>query len=206
MTVSAGMPEAARARSHWRVVFGVGLLVAALGVVALGNLVASTVVTTVIVGFALLVAGAVQLAGAIAATSGAGGRIVAAVLGLVYVAAGFNMITEPLRSAVALAIVISILIMAGGAARMIGAMTGAEGSSILAFVVGFVDVLLGFWLFSGIPVTGIAIGFFVGLDLLMAGIAWMLLGWGVRSPADADPGTPGSPMPPTAPTSPASDG
>ena len=44
-----------------------------------------------------------------------------------------------------------------------------------------INVLLGLWLWSGIPVSGIAIGFFVGFELLLAGIVWIMGGWMSRS-------------------------
>jgi uncharacterized membrane protein HdeD (DUF308 family) len=47
--------------------------------------------------------------------------------------------------------------------------------------VGVINLLLGLWLWSGIPVSGVAIGFFVGFELVLAGIVWIMGGWMARS-------------------------
>jgi uncharacterized membrane protein HdeD (DUF308 family) len=174
------MPDANTIRGGWKVLFVLGAIFAILGLVALGHLVAATVVTTVILGFVLLVAGGVQLAGAISGPGGTGARILGFVLAVIYLLVGFDLITDPLKGAVTVAFVIGIAMMIGGAIRVVGAITTNDGHKVLGFVTGFIDILLGFWLFSGIPFTGIAIGFFLGIDLLMAGITWMLLGWQLR--------------------------
>ena len=44
-------------------------------------------------------------------------------------------------------------------------------------VLGIINILLGFWIWSGIPVSGIVIGVFVGLQLLIAGMAWIIAGF-----------------------------
>ena len=45
-------------------------------------------------------------------------------------------------------------------------------------------IILGGWLWSGIPMSGVAIGFFVGLQLLIAGVVWIALGLMARSTHD----------------------
>ena len=50
-------------------------------------------------------------------------------------------------------------------------------------ILGGITILLGIWFWTGIPYTGLAIGFFVGFGLLMAGFSWIALGWAVRSVA-----------------------
>ena len=52
---------------------------------------------------------------------------------------------------------------------------------LLVGFVGVINLLLGLWLWSGIPVSGVAIGFFVGFELVLAGIVWIMGGWMSRS-------------------------
>ena len=52
-------------------------------------------------------------------------------------------------------------------------------------VAAIISLLLGVWLITGIPYTGVAIGLFVGIELLMAGIIWIVVAWSARSVVDA---------------------
>ena len=56
-------------------------------------------------------------------------------------------------------------------------------------LLGVLNILLGIWLWTGIPLSGIAIGIFVGLQLLVAGMAWIIAGFmggsGSEQPAAA---------------------
>ncbi len=45
------------------------------------------------------------------------------------------------------------------------------------------NILLGLWLWSGIPVSGLAIGLFVGIDMILAGLTWMVMAIGARRAA-----------------------
>ncbi len=44
-------------------------------------------------------------------------------------------------------------------------------------VLGIINILLGFWIWTGIPVSGVVIGVFVGIQLLIAGMAWIIAGF-----------------------------
>jgi uncharacterized membrane protein HdeD (DUF308 family) len=65
------------------------------------------------------------------------------------------------------------------------AVTQRGGSSFWMAVLGIVNILLGIWLFTGIPASGLAIGFYVGVMLLVAGVTWISLGLGTRRIHDA---------------------
>jgi len=177
----AGVPDAAALRGRWKWFFAIGLAFTVLGVIALGNLIATTLITTLIVGMLLLVAGVVQVFGVFASGGSAGSKILGLLLGILYVLVGFDILANPIGGAITLTIVVAIYLIAGGLLRVISAFTGAGGGHrILLLVTGVVNVLLGIWLWSGIPVSGLAIGLFVGIDLVMAGVTWMVMAWAVR--------------------------
>ena len=52
--------------------------------------------------------------------------------------------------------------------------------TFLLLLTGVINLALGAWLWTGIPVSGLAIGLFVGIDLLMAGVTWMVMALAVR--------------------------
>lgn len=166
-------------RWKWYVVFGVVL--AALGVIAFGNVVQATLVTTIFVGWLLVFGGIMQIVGAFTARASTGMRILMAILGILFIVVGWNLVAEPLRGTIALTIVVSIVLIADGIVRLIGAFVGPSGHRLLGVFLGVINIILGVWLYTGIPMSGLALGFFLGLELLMAGISWIVIGFMARS-------------------------
>lgn len=177
----AGVPEPAVLRARWTWYFAVGAVFTVLGVIALGNLVATTLVTTLFIGVLLLVGGVAQIVGAIVSGGSLGGRLLGLLLGVLYVLVGYDILGDPLKGAITITIVVALFLFAGGLVRIVGAFTGAGGGHrVLLFATGVINVILGFWLWTGIPVSGLAIGLFVGIDMVMAGVTWMFMAWTVR--------------------------
>lgn len=172
-------PDAALLRAKWKWFVGLGFALAVLGVVALGHVLGTTLVTTLVVGGVLMVAGVVQFVGVFTHPGGLGQKVLFALLAILYVVVGFNMLTEPLRGVITLTYIVGFYLLTSGVLRIFGAFAGS-GSKGLAIFTGFIDLLLGFWLITGVPVSGLALGFFVGLELVIAGITWMILGWQAR--------------------------
>jgi uncharacterized membrane protein HdeD (DUF308 family) len=174
--------ETVRGRWKWFVALGVFLVV--VGLIALWNVVDATLVTTIIVGVMLLFGGATQIVGALMSGGSAGRRIVMGLLGVLYIIVGFELIADPLAGAVALTIVVAIFLIVDGVLRLFSTLSHETEHRLLTGTLGVVNILLGIWLWSGIPFSGIAIGFFVGLQLLIAGFMWIGLGFMSRSPSE----------------------
>jgi uncharacterized membrane protein HdeD (DUF308 family) len=177
--ISTPSAEEVGDRWKWYVVFGVVLLV--LGVIAFGNVVQATLVTTIFVGWLLVFGGIMQIVGAFTARGSTGIRILMAILAILFVIVGWNLVAEPLRGTIALTIVVSIVLIADGIVRLIGAFMGPSGHRLLGVFLGVINIILGVWLYTGIPLSGLALGFFLGLELLMAGISWIVIGFMARS-------------------------
>jgi uncharacterized membrane protein HdeD (DUF308 family) len=166
--------------SRWKWFVGLGIVIAILGLIALMNVADATLVTTVLVGFLLVFGGIAQIIAAFAAETGLGWRILMGILGVLYILVGIDIIADPLAGAVAVTVVVGIVLIVDGVIRLFHAITGPSGHKLLNGTIGVIDVLLGFWLMTNIPITALAIGFFVGIQLLMAGILWAALGWMAR--------------------------
>jgi uncharacterized membrane protein HdeD (DUF308 family) len=176
-----GVPDPAAMRSHWKWFLLVGIAFVVLGLIALGNLIATTLITTVIVGVLLVLAGAFQVFGAFAHDSSLGWRILGLVLGILYVLVGWDILANPLSGALTLTLAVAIFLFASGIVRVVTAFTAAGGGHrVLLFLTGAINVLLGFWIWTGIPISGLAIGLFVGIDLIMAGVTWIVLALATR--------------------------
>jgi uncharacterized membrane protein HdeD (DUF308 family) len=178
-------------REHWALFTGIGAVLAILGVVALGNLWSATVVTTFLIGIVLVIAGVAQLGFAIMARE-AGGllRIVTGAIGLLSIAVGLDIAADPKGAVVAVALAVAILLVFNGIMRLVSALMNRQGMWVLGVIVGVIDVLLGFWIWTGIPVSGLAIGLFVGVDLLIGGISWIILGLSARNAPASPAGAP----------------
>jgi uncharacterized membrane protein HdeD (DUF308 family) len=174
-------------REHWALFTGVGVVLAILGVVALGNLWSATVVTTFLIGIVLIVAGVAQISfGIMAREAGGLMRVVTGAIGVLSIVVGFDIAADPKGAIVAVALAIAILLLFNGIMRLVSAVMNRQGMWILGVIVGVIDILLGFWIWTGIPISGLAIGLFVGVDLLIGGISWIILGLSARN-APASP-------------------
>jgi uncharacterized membrane protein HdeD (DUF308 family) len=180
-------------REHWALVTGTGVVMAILGLLALGNLWSATVVTTFIIGVVLIVAGVAQIGFAFMARE-AGGllRGITGAIGILSIVVGLDIAADPKGAVVAVTVAIGFLLVFNGIMRLIGALMNRTGMWVLGLIVGIIDILLGAWLWTNVPFSAPAIGLFVGVDLLIGGIMWIILGLTSRNAAPSAPSTAGS--------------
>jgi uncharacterized membrane protein HdeD (DUF308 family) len=169
------VPSDEALRGRWKWLVGIGVLLVIVGLIALMNAVDATLVTTIIVGIAL------AFGGAWASEGSTGRRALMAILGVLYIIVGIEIIADPLAGAIALAIFVALFLIFDGILRIFSALVPETENKVLTILFGIAMIILGAWLWTGLPVSGIAIGFFVGLQLLVAGIAWILIGFAARS-------------------------
>lgn len=167
--------DVAEARGKWIWFLAYGVLLAAVGVIALGNVISATLVTTIWLGFLLMFGGVVELVSAFTFPRSLGGRILHILLGLLYLGAGFLVAFNPISGAVTVTIIVAAMLIADGVLRLWFALTTEVAGRWLLAVLGVVDLLLGLWLWTNIPVSALALGFYVGFMLLVAGISWIML-------------------------------
>jgi uncharacterized membrane protein HdeD (DUF308 family) len=175
------LPSEAELRNRWKWFVGFGVVLVILGAIALWNVVDATLITTIFIGWLLVLGGIVQIIGAFATSGSMGARVLMGLVGILYAIVGFNIVADPLQGAVALTIVIAIVLIVEGIIRLFAAFSEATPQRGLVAVLAVINILLGLWLWSGIPTTGVAIGFFVGLQLLFAGILMIVGGFAARS-------------------------
>ena len=148
-----------------------------LGLVALYNAIDATLVTTVIVGWLLVIAGIANIVGVFTSSSGLGWRLLQGLLGILFIVVGFDIIADPLSGAIALTVVIGAMLIADGIFRIVASFMDRQSHMVWMIVLGVINIALGFWIWTGIPYSGIVIGVFVGLQLLIAGMAWIIAGF-----------------------------
>ncbi len=165
--------------SGWLI--GIGAVLVILGLIALGNVLDATLVTTIIVGWLLVFAGVMHLVSIFAGGASLGWRLLQGLLGILYIVVGIEIVYDPIAGAITLTVVVALMLIIDGIIRIVSAIMDRGEGWVWVLLLGVLNILLGAWLWTGIPVSGIVIGLFVGLQLLFAGIMWIVLGFSARS-------------------------
>jgi len=163
----------------WLVAAGAAVTAAGIGAVAFSLL--ATLTTVVVIGALLLAAGTVQLIGAFVARTWQG-FFVSALVGVLHILVGGIMAEHPLRAAAVLTLVIAVMLLVGGAARLLFAATHCYHGRAWTAVSGLISVILGVSIWRDWPEASLwVIGTFAGIDLAVAGWALVMLGLAAKA-------------------------
>jgi uncharacterized membrane protein HdeD (DUF308 family) len=175
--------EVLKGKSLWAIALGVVLI--ALGLLALAYPAVATLASTTFFGVLLLIGGVLQIASAFWAR-GWGGFFLYLLLGLLYLFVGVVLVERPLISAVEWTLVLAVFFVAGGLFRLVVALSQRFSGWGWAALNGAVTLLLGVLIWRGWPGDGLwVIGTLVGIDLLFNGWTLVMLGLAVRSASKA---------------------
>ncbi|MBT1512138.1 HdeD family acid-resistance protein [Bradyrhizobium sp. SRL28] len=168
-----------RAKSGWIIALGVIYLIA--GFIALGSVAMATVVSVLVVGVMMIISGVAEVFSAFQIKSW-GKFLLWALLGVLYIIAGFVTFQNPLLAAVLLTLVLGASLVVSGIMRMFLAFSmKRETPWIWVALSGLITLLLGVLILLRWPVSSAYIlGLFLGIDLIMAGASWIGLGVGLR--------------------------
>jgi uncharacterized membrane protein HdeD (DUF308 family) len=168
-----------RAKSGWIIALGVVYLIA--GFIALGSVAMATVASVLVVGVMMIIAGVAEVFSAFQIKSW-GKFLLWALLGVLYIFAGFVTFENPLLAAVLLTLILGASLVASGIMRIfLGFSMKRETPWIWVVLSGVITLLLGLLILARWPVSSLYIlGLFLGIDLIMAGVGWIGLGFGLR--------------------------
>jgi len=168
-----------RAKWGWIVALGVVYLVA--GFIALGSVMMATVASVFVVGVMMIVAGVAEIISAFQC-KGWGKFLIWALLGVLYIVAGFITFENPLFAAVVLTLMLGAALVASGAVRIFLAFSMKRESPWLwVLLSSLVTLLLGVLILARWPVSSVyVLGIFLGIDLVMAGAGWIGLGFALH--------------------------
>jgi uncharacterized membrane protein HdeD (DUF308 family) len=171
-----------RSKSGWIVALGVVYVIA--GLIALSSIVFATRVTVFVVGIMMLISGIAEVINSFQFKSW-GKFLVWLLLGLLYIVAGFVTFENPLLAAAVLTLLLGVALVVSGVMRIILAFSIREGMSWTWVVLsGVVTLLLGLIILAHWPVSSLfVLGVLLGVDLLIIGIGWIFIGFGLRSHA-----------------------
>jgi uncharacterized membrane protein HdeD (DUF308 family) len=168
-------------RAKWGWIAALGIVYVIAGFIALGSVAMATVASVLVVGIMMIVAGVAEVINAFQIKSW-GKFLLWALLGVLYIVAGFVTFDNPLFAAVLLTLMLGASLFASGIMRIILAFSmKAEMPWIWVALSGVVTLLLGLLILARWPINSIYIlGLFLGIDLIMAGASWLGLSFGLR--------------------------
>ncbi len=177
----AASSEMAPLRAKWGWIVALGVVYVIAGLFALGSMAMATAASVLIVGVAMIVAGIAEVISSFQIKSW-GKFLMWALLGVLYIVAGFVTFENPLLAAVLLTLVLGASLVASGVMRIILAFSmKRESPSIWVALSGVITLLLGLLILAHWPINSVYIlGLFLGIDLVMAGAAWIGIGLGFR--------------------------
>ncbi len=164
--------EDRRGASGW--IFAYGLLLMAIGIIALARPLATGLATGLFIAFLLLAGG---VAGLVAGFSGRGWRSnwLDAVTGLLSLLLGLLVLADPFAGALSLVWMIGLWLLLVGAFELVAAMRSSTHRGLLALL-GALDVLLGIGLLLVGPVAALMmLAVMVGVSFLFRGAFLVLL-------------------------------
>jgi uncharacterized membrane protein HdeD (DUF308 family) len=180
MGSSASLPAVIAEHRTWFMVLGVVLLL--LGVLAIIFPFATTIAAKVALGWLFLIGGVVQIIQSFS-TQKWSGFILNLIIGVLYLLAGAWLAFFPLTGIITLTIFLAALFIVNGVLEIgMGFRLRDRSGWFWMLLSGIIGVILGVWLFIGLPETATwAIGLVVGINLVTSGLAYILLPMAIPS-------------------------
>jgi uncharacterized membrane protein HdeD (DUF308 family) len=164
--------------SHrWGWFVGLGVVQIIVGILCWIDVVAASIAATVIIGALLLIGGVVQVVHAFA-VRGWSGFLLHVLMGIFYVVGGLLLMDEPIRGSLIITIVISVLLIVSGVARLVMAATHRHMPGLwLVILSGIVSLVVGVMLYATLPWSSLwVLGTLIAIELVFHGIGWIQFG------------------------------
>jgi uncharacterized membrane protein HdeD (DUF308 family) len=165
----------------WGWYLALGVFLIALGLVASGMAVTTTILSVTVLGWVLLAAGA-GLVLLSFLTGRWSGFLLALAAGALNIMAGITILNSPVQGAVAITLMVGTILVAVGIFRSVGSIMmrfpswgWALRSGIVSFVLGI--LLLRSWQSASLWFLGL----YVGIDLIFHGVSWIMFALSVHS-------------------------
>ncbi|MEM8728300.1 MAG: DUF308 domain-containing protein [Pseudomonadota bacterium] len=159
-----------------------GALSVVFGVIVLGNAVVASLALTTITGILFLVSGGFQIVAGFSAES-TGQKIFAIVLGALMVILGISFITNPLEGTISLALLVLILLAAGGIVRIIFARRMKDTQFYWPMLIsGALSILLAIYILANFAAAAPELlGLLLGIELIFNGAGLVVLAFFLRT-------------------------
>ena len=157
----------------WYLVFGIVLIV--LGTIALGSALLMTIASVFFFGWILIVGGVMEVVHAFWHKRWSG-FFLDLLTGILYVVAGWMIMSNPAQSALLLTLVIAMFLVFEGVFRIVVALAVRYPHWGWLLLNGVISLLLGVMIWRQWPYSGLwVIGLFVGIEMLLNGWSLVML-------------------------------
>ncbi|MBN9068096.1 MAG: DUF308 domain-containing protein [Rhizobiales bacterium] len=155
----------------------IGIVFILAGVFVLGDLALATAISALVLGVAIICAGFVEIAFAVWA-GGWRGFLWQTALGVLYIIFGFLLVSMPMLGSVILTWFLGAVLVISGLGRMFLSLRLLHSDRSVMFISGLFGLVAGLLILIGWPSTGIwVIGAFLGIDLVLHGLGWLVTAW-----------------------------
>jgi uncharacterized membrane protein HdeD (DUF308 family) len=165
----------------WGWFVGLGAAMLLLGILALGDVAAVTLISTIFIGAMLLVSGVFQAIHAFMVKTWSG-FLLNMLGGIVYAIGGILIMDEPVQGAVIITLLLIAALVIGGVLRVVVALRHrAMGGWWLMALSGLISIVIGVLLYASLPWSGLwVLGTLIGVELLVQGMTWLMFGMALR--------------------------
>jgi uncharacterized membrane protein HdeD (DUF308 family) len=154
-----------------------GVILIILGVIALSAATFTTLLSVILLGLLIALAGVVIVLDSFKSWWGSwSGLFLHVLLGVLYIVAGMFLIDQPLLGSISITFMLGIFYLVAGVFRLITATSWKMMRWGWNFFNGIIALLLGILILSNWPQSSLfMIGIFVGVDLVFAGWAYLMV-------------------------------
>ncbi len=165
----------------WWAFMLLGVLLIVLGLIALGMVGYASLISVMMIGWLLLIAGIAQPFVTLDTSSRS--FFVHLLIGIFYAVVGLLILLHPGVTLVTMTLMLAVLLVSGGLVRIIAGALHRE-HRVWLIIGGAVTLLLGLLIWAGWPENALwVLGMFLGLDLLMTGVTWVAVALTIRPEA-----------------------
>jgi uncharacterized membrane protein HdeD (DUF308 family) len=168
-------------QSFW-VCLLLGTILIVGGLIVLGDVGLASFISTILIGLVSIAAGLAEIIFAFW-TKGRAGFVEPILLGVFYIVFGIALISQPATGALILTFVFGLALVGSGLVRIfLGLRYRSTGGWVLAMS-GVLGMVAGLVILGGWPANGFwVIGTLLGIDLIIHGAAWPIIGWQAGAP------------------------
>jgi uncharacterized membrane protein HdeD (DUF308 family) len=171
-----------RLRKSWVWFLILGVVLIGAGTLAIAAAFITTLTSILLFGILMLGGGAVQLINALLARNWKG-FVLHLFAGLLYLVVGALMAEHPVQAAEGLTLMLATAFLVGGVLRVVYALIHSFVGRGWVVMNGFISLLLGIAIWRQWPESSLwVIGLFIGIDLIINGWLWVMLGMMVKAP------------------------
>lgn len=170
--------EAMRRNRGWFYLLGIALVL--VGAMAISAPWIATFAVIEVVGVVLLVGGVMTLAGVFFGRHWRG-VFLQVCMALLYIFIGYVLFENPLAGALGYTLVLAMFFIAGGVLRIVAGISNRFAGWGWTVFSGLITLALGIMIWRRFPQDALwVIGLFFGIDLIMNGWSWIMLGLALR--------------------------